>query len=285
MAKATSKTTAAERRIRQALQQATGEIDAALGAAQDLAFEAMEAGGAERLALAAKALAASPLCADAWSLLATEAPDGSPLGLSLWRQAVAAGEVAIGPLRMAEWQGEFWGIQETRPYMRARQGLALALRRQDMLAEAIDTLRGTLALNPNDNQGIRYILLDWLLEAGAIPEAAALHAAYEEDSSAAWHYAAALLAFRQGGAAAAQPALAAALANNPHVPGLLLGRRPMPAEDPEYYSPGDASEAAVYCQTGAPGWRAAPGALDWLAAAAAPAEAAPPARPKRKPKA
>ena len=132
------------------------------------------------------------------------------------------------------------------------------------MAEAIDTLRGTLALNPNDNQGIRYILLDWLLEAGAVPEAAALHGAYEEDDSAAWHYGALLLAFRQGGAAAAATLLAPALANNPHVPGLLLGRVAAPAEEPEYYTPGDASEAVVYLQTGAAGWRAAPGALDWL---------------------
>ncbi len=276
--KSNGKSTAQERRIQQALQQATIGIDAAVNDAQIIAYDAMEAGGAPRLKLAGEALAVSGLCADAWGLLASEAPAGSPLALSLWRQAVAAGEVAIGPWRMVEWQGEFWGILETRPYMRARQGMALELRRQDQLGEAIDTLRGTLALNPNDNQGIRYILLDWLLEAGALPEAAALHAAYEEDSSAAWHYAATLLAFRQGGGAAALPVLTAALANNPHVPGLLLGRQAMPAEDPEYYSPGDASEAAVYCQTGAPGWRATPGALDWLAEAA-------PAKPKRKPKA
>jgi tetratricopeptide (TPR) repeat protein len=271
---------AQERRVMRVLEDSTAEIDQQVNGAQDIAFEAMEATGKERLALAAKALQASPLCVDAWGILASEAPEGAAFTLELWRQAVAAGEVMIGPWRMAAWRGEFWAIMETRPYMRARHGLAFELRRQGQVAEAIDTLRGTLVLNPNDNMGARYVLLDWLLAAGADAEAAALHAAYEEDSSAAWHYAAVLLAFRQGGEAKAAEALPAALGNNPHVPGLLLGRVPMPAEAPEYYSPGDADEAAVYCETAAEGWRAAPGALDWLARAV-PGEPAPPKTRKR----
>jgi tetratricopeptide (TPR) repeat protein len=274
---------AQERRVMRVLEDSTIEIDHQVNGAQGIAFDAMEATGKERLTLAGKALQASPLAVDAWGILASEAPDGAPFTLDLWRQAVAAGEVFIGPWRMAAWRGEFWSIIETRPYMRARQGLAFELRRQGMVAEAIDTLRGTLALNPNDNTGARYILLDWLLEAGADAEAAALHAAYEEDSSAAWHYGAVLLAFRSGGEAKAAEALPAALGNNPHVPGLLLGRVPMPAESPEYYSPGDADEATVYCETAAEGWRAAPGALDWLARAV-PGEPAPPPKPRKRAK-
>ena len=272
---------AQERRVMQVLKDSTTEIDHQVNGAQDIAFDAMEATGKERLTLAGKALQASPLCVDAWGILASEAPEGLPLTLELWRQAVAAGEVFIGPWRMADWRGEFWEIVETRPYMRARQGLAVELRRQGMAAEAIDTLRGSLALNPNDNQGLRYILLDWLLEAGAAAEAAALHTAYGEDDSAAWHYGAVLLAFRQGGEAMAAEALPAALENNPHVPDLLLGRVAMPPS-PEFYSPGDADEAAVYCETAAAGWRAAPGALDWLARAV-PGEPAPP-KPRRRAK-
>ncbi|WP_052389331.1 hypothetical protein [Belnapia moabensis] len=272
--------TAQERRVMQVLEDSTTEIDHQVNGAQDIAFDAMEVTGKERLDLAAKALQASPLCVDAWGILASEAPEGQPFTLELWRQAVAAGEVFIGPWRMAEWHGEFWSVIETRAYMRARQGLAIELRRQGMAAEAIDTLRGSLALNPNDNQGLRYILLDWLIEAGADAEAAALHQAYHEDDSAAWHYGAVLLAFRQGGEAKAAEALPAALENNPHVPGLLLGRVPMPADSPEFYSPGDADEAVVYCETGAAGWRAAPGALDWLARAV-PGEPAPPKPRKR----
>jgi tetratricopeptide (TPR) repeat protein len=277
---------AAERRLMRVIERSTIEIDAAVNSAQLVAFDAMEATGAERLTLVGKALEQSPLCVDAWGILASEAPEGSGFALELWRQAVAAGEVMLGPWRMEEYKGEFWGWVETRPYMRARQGLAMELRRQGQMAEAIDTLRGSLALNPNDNQGIRYILLDWLLEAGADAEAKALHEAYAEDDSAAWHYAAALLAFRQSGdGPAAAAALQAALANNPHVPGLLLGRVAAPEEEPEYYSPGDPSEAVVYLETAAAGWKAAPGALDWLARAVPDEVAASPPKRGRKPRA
>lgn len=282
---AKAKVAAAERRVLRVIEKATIEIDHLVNSAQMIAFDAMEAAGAQRLALAGKALETSGLCVDAWGILAAEAPEGSALTLSLWRHAVAVGEAMIGPWRMEEYRGEFWSVMETRPYMRARQGLALELRRQGQLPAAIDTLRGTLALNPNDNQGARYILLDWLLEADALPEAAALHAAYAEDDSAAWHYAAVLLAFRRGGdGPEAAAALAAAIANNPHVPGLLLGRVPPPATSPEFYSPGDADEAAVYLETGAAGWRAA-GALDWLARAVPGEAPPPPPKPRRKPKA
>jgi tetratricopeptide (TPR) repeat protein len=270
---------AAERRVMRVIERSAVEIDAQQNSAQLIAFDALEAAGAERLKLAGKALEVSPVCVDAWGILATEAPEGTPFVLDLWRQAVAAGEVALGPWRIAEYKGEFWGLMATRPYMRARLGLAMELRRQDRSAEAIDTLRGSLALNPNDNQGIRYILLDWLLEAGADAEAAALHAAYDEDGSAAWDYAATLLAFRKAGdSPAAAKALRAALANNPHVPDLLLGRVAPPAREPEYYSPGDQSEAVVYLETAAAGWRGTPGALEWLARAV---PAGPAAKPKR----
>ncbi len=275
-------TAAAEQRVMRVIDRSTIEIDAQQNSAQLIAFDALEAAGAERLKLAGKALETSPVCVDAWGILATEAPEGTAFALDLWRQAVAAGEVALGPWRMAEYRGEFWGLVETRPYMRARLGLAMELRRQDQHAESIDTLRGSLALNPNDNQGIRYILLDWLLEAGANAEAAALHAAYGEDGSAAWDYAATLLAFRDSGdGPAAAKALQAALANNPHVPELLLGRVAPPAQEPEYYSPGDKSEAVVYLETAAAGWRGTPGALDWLGRAVPAGPAAEKPKPKR----
>lgn len=141
-----------------------------------------------------------------------------------------------------------------------------------------------LTLNPNDNQGVRYMLLDWLLADGGATAAAALHKRYVEDASAMWQYAAALLAFqRKGDGAEARAALAEAVAGNPHVPALLLGRTRLPAAMPEYYSPGDESEAVVCVEGAAPAWKATPGALDWLASQL-PGDAPAPRRP-RKPRA
>jgi tetratricopeptide (TPR) repeat protein len=257
----------AEARIRRLVDYLQGEIDHKANEGQMLAFDAMDtAVAADRVEGAVDALEASPLAVDGWALLAAAAPAGSALALMLWRQAVAAGTVLLGPWRMAEMEGEFWAWMESRPYMAARAGLAQELRRQGHKAEAVAELQAMLILNPNDNQGLRYTLLDWLLEDSDDTAAAALHQRYLDDGSAGWHYGAALLAFRQqGDGPAAQAALAEALAANPHVPGLLLGRIKPAAEMPDYYSPGDATEAAICAETAAPAWRAAPGALNWLA--------------------
>jgi tetratricopeptide (TPR) repeat protein len=138
---------------------------AALEQAQDLIYDAWEAKTAKaRLAIARKALALSPLCADAHVLLAEHAKSGSDEQLELWRRGVESGELALGD-EFEALAGQFWGFLETRPYMRARFGLARALWIRGANDEAIDHLRDMLRLNPNDNQGIRYVLAAYLVEA------------------------------------------------------------------------------------------------------------------------
>jgi hypothetical protein len=99
-----------------------------LDAAQELIFDAWDsADRRKRIALAKEALALSPLCADAYALLAQESAKSLDERLDLYRQAVAAGEKALGKACFRDDVGHFWGLVETRPYMRARQGLAEAL--------------------------------------------------------------------------------------------------------------------------------------------------------------
>ena len=81
---------------------------------------------------------------------------------------------AIGADRFAALRGEFWGHLETRPYMRARLGLAQALRDLGRVDEAVAHYRALLELNPGDNQGVRYVLLATLLQRGMNDEAGAL---------------------------------------------------------------------------------------------------------------
>jgi hypothetical protein len=54
----------------------------------------------------------------------------------------------------------------------------------------------------------------------------------------------ALLNFRKmGDSEISRKSLAAAVNKNKHIPAFLLGRKKMPQSLPEYYSPGDESEA------------------------------------------
>jgi tetratricopeptide (TPR) repeat protein len=245
--------------------------DEALDLAQEKAFEAMEAPTPRaRAALARAALALSPRCADAYLVLARETRDDGE-ALDLYRRAVAAGAEALGKAAFEDDVGMFWGLIETRPYMRARHELALALWRAGNFDEAIGHYQEMLRLNPNDNQGVRYLLIDALLERGRDAEAAALLKAYKGDGAAAWAWSGALLAFRRSGgaSAAARKALAKAIEANRHVPAYLLGRKPLPQRLPDFIGRGDVSEAASYAFDAAGAWAAAAGATAWVAEALA----------------
>jgi len=54
----------------------------------------------------------------------------------------------------------YWGDLETRPYMRARHGLGLAYIYLGRFKEALEQFLIMLDLNPNDNQGVRFLLGD-----------------------------------------------------------------------------------------------------------------------------
>lgn len=52
----------------------------------------------------------------------------------------------------------WWGELSTRPYMRARYGLGMVYLMTRRYEEAIKEFKEILARNPNDNQGIRYLI-------------------------------------------------------------------------------------------------------------------------------
>ena len=236
--------------------------------AQEVMYEAWGARTAkQRIRLAYKALAISPLCADAYVLLAEQEADTLEDVLTHYALGVVAGEAALGEEIFEEDAGYFWGILETRPYMRARLGLAQALWASGEREEAAANLADMLYLNPNDNQGVRYVLAAWYLELGRDDAPAELFEDYAEDGAAAWLYTRGLLAFRrEGDSDNSRSLLAEALADNPHVPGYLLGKRKAPKALPEFYSPGGEDEAVLYLADFAQGWAGTPGALDWLGA-------------------
>src|SRR5882757_7338975 len=197
----------------------------ALDRAQDLIYDAWDADTSKRrIALAEKALAISPLSADAYVILAQHAEPGSDKELDLWRRGVEVGKKAIGEAAFEEYAGEFWGVLETRPYMRARMGLARALWMRGVRGEAIDHLRDILRLNPNDNQGARYGLAALLIEAERDRDLAKLFKEYPDDAAAAWSWTAALAAFRRAGDGnESRSLLVQALADNGRVLACLFG--------------------------------------------------------------
>jgi tetratricopeptide (TPR) repeat protein len=190
---------------------------------------------------------------------------------ALYAEGVAAGERALGPAAFAEHAGAFWDVLRTRPYMRARFGLAQSLEGLGRLDEAIGHYQELLRLNPNDNQGARYVLLSALLRTGRDGEAGALLGQFEDDPAAIWRYGRALFAFRRDGdAPAARERLRQALRANRRVAKYLEGRAEVPDELPALYGLGSEEEAMICAYELEGAWRATPGAGAWLAAAARP---------------
>lgn len=233
--------------------------------AQDLMYEAFEAAGKQRIKLVKKALTISEDCADAYVLLAEEAASSLPEARDLYAAGVEAGKRALGKEMFAEAEGHFWGVVETRPYMRARAGLASCLWQLGQHQAAIEHYEEMLRLNPGDNQGIRYLLLTAYLAEGLDAAAERLLGEYEDDASATWRYNRALFLYRQEKSGKkARAHLQEALQYNPHVPAYLLGRKRLPKHLPPYVGFGDENEAVYYVVESGHLWVEQEGALDWL---------------------
>jgi tetratricopeptide (TPR) repeat protein len=131
--------------------------------------------------------------------------------------------------------------------------------------EAIGHYQELLRLNPNDNQGVRDVLLPLLLITGRNTEAGALLDQYADDASATWKYGWALWTFRQkGDGPAAQERLREAIKTNRHVPKYLTGKAEMPEMLPDSYAFGSAEEAMLCADDLGQAWRLTPGADRWL---------------------
>jgi tetratricopeptide (TPR) repeat protein len=209
---------------------------APLEKAQEMAYRAVESRGRRRIQLARKALELSGNCADAYVILAERTGDIAQ-ALDLYTQGVAAGERALGARMFAENAGRFWGLITTRPYMRARFGLAQCLEELGRRDEAIGHYRELLRLNPNDNQGVRYSLLPALFTSGLDDEAGALLQQFGDEPTALWLYGRTLWTFRrEGDSPVARASLRRALGANRRVPKYLTGKKELPHADPPSYA-------------------------------------------------
>jgi tetratricopeptide (TPR) repeat protein len=242
----------------------------ALERAQQIMWDAWDERDRKRsIALAREALDLSPDCADAYVLLAEETAASVAEAIELYEKGVRAGERALGEQVFSQDPGHFWGILETRPYMRARAGLANALRDAGRVQEAISHYEQLLRLNPNDNQGNRDVLAACLIDTDRIAEAAELLERYSEHEgyTANWCYTSALVAYRTYGSNSdSKKKLERALQRNPHVPPYLLGQKRLPRRMPSLYGPGSVDEAVLYADLYGDTWKRAPDALEWLSA-------------------
>jgi tetratricopeptide (TPR) repeat protein len=219
----------------------------------------------KRIELARKALELYPDAADAYNILAeTEARTLERIA-EQYRRGIIAGQRDLGEAYFKENRGHFWGLIETRPYMRAKAGYAEACMYSGKFKEAIRHYEEILELNPNDNQGARDMLSAAYLERKQYREAAALLERFGEDSSSV-RYDRVLIEYGLNGITDKLDSLfQAAKSSNSNVIPYLTGKKPAPDYVPDFIRPGDDSEAQDYVVTRIEAWTRESKLIRWVA--------------------
>jgi tetratricopeptide (TPR) repeat protein len=235
--------------------------------AHDLALEAHSLRTPKQRILAAqKAIEMDPDCAEAYIILADEFGETPLDEIEYYEKAIAAAQRTLGESFFKENKGHFWGLHETRSFMRAKQFMAQSLWAVHRQSDAINIMWELLDLNPNDNQGNRYILFDWLLADNRQKDIDDLLKLYPKDSGAHWEYNKLLFYFKKFGPEIEKTKKQAqvAFASNEHVVKYLTGKIKIPGEMPSHYSYGSKDEAICYVQDSIIGWMNTINAPEWL---------------------
>lgn len=231
----------------------------------DDAWQALdEARHADAAELAMRAIMADRLAFDAHVVLA-RCTASDTIAIAILREAALAGKRQHDNV-ITGTGGRYWTNLTTRPYMRAMHELAVTLWRRGLTQDrhdAIDVAKRMLRLNPDDNQGIRFLLWHWMPEMGLWDEMRPILRRYRDEQRCETLFTSTLDAIRRhdGGAA---DLLAQAIRSNVHVTPLLLADR-VPAdtksESVAWMGP---EEAASYAHRAHANWRKVEGALDML---------------------
>ncbi|QNN23327.1 hypothetical protein HED60_13925 [Planctomycetales bacterium ZRK34] len=241
--------------------------------AQDLMWQAMEIIGHDngRAAdLCRQALRIYSNCVDALTMLAELELDHVRDYIEAMRHAVQAGRQDLGSDYFKHERGNFWLLIETRPLMRAMAQLVDGLLQWGTavcIDEAIEIQEEMLALNPNDNQGMRDTLTGCYLQRKRYNDAETLLKRYENNWMAVPCWARVLLAHTTGYQKRADSLLAIARKQNPQVELYLTNQKRRPRQRPDYYSPGDDTEAIYCADTLWEAWKKHPKAKQWLKSA------------------
>ncbi|WP_052475885.1 SEC-C metal-binding domain-containing protein [Cohnella kolymensis] len=235
--------------------------------AEELLYSAWdEPNPKKRVEMANAALQLYTDSADAYNILAENAATNLKETAFYYKQGMLAGERDLGEACFKENRGHFWGYVPTRPYMRAKKGYAETCSLMENNSEAIKHYVELLELNPNDNQGVRELLLIAYLELEEWKKGAALIKQYDEDATASFNYNRLLIEYGLHGLSDKLDSyLKKAAKQNPFVLKYLLGMKKIPRQMPEYIGYGDDREAVVYAKTHYHIWQSKPEMMRWLA--------------------
>jgi len=231
--------------------------------ARNLIYDAFQSDGKQRYKFAEEALKLNPNCVDAYVILA-EKTKSLEEAILLYEKGIQAGEQDLGKNFFKENKGYFWGLLETRPFMRAKLHYAEALSVLGKIAEAARQYEELLELNPMDNQGVRFSLFVAYMDLGEFKKAHGILEEYEETTAQNLYNRLLLELCEHGFTAKAEMLLKGAKKENKFVLPYLTGKKRLPAYPPDFYGVGDENEAIVYADMHLHLWKKVDGLEKWL---------------------
>ncbi len=157
-----------------------------------------------------------------------------------------------------------WLCHENRPALRLLASEAFELHEYDE-PEAMSRMQQLLRLNPNDNHGLRDLVVNLLLKRGEDRDALGVINAYPDDNMSALCFGKVLALFRLGDIPGATAALKAANKHKPKIVKFLLPvRKAEPKSSPYGIQIGGDDEAWLYREAMRDVWLSVPGAMEWL---------------------
>lgn len=183
--------------------------------------------------------------------------DDNPLEtIEDYQRAIDLFRSTKGEKYFEENKGYFWGMLESRPFMMHLLEQAMLLWDAGQRDRAVSQLQYLLELNPNDNQGVRYVLMSRLLELDRLDEAQELFDFYDEEYSADWLFSKLLLSIKSNqNKDIIEELYEEAVEENEFIIPFLVGKKKIPKVLPSFYSPGDENEAIIYVDLAQMAWK------------------------------
>lgn len=231
--------------------------------AQDLVYEAYNLPPVKGKQKVIQALELDCDCIAAYEYLGLKDPI-IEMGIAYFNMGVTIGREIFGGEFLEEYKGMFWGIHETRPFMRCMQGYASSLYSLGKFEESIAIMEEMIELNPNDNQGIRDLLMLYLLETGEHEKFETYVTMFKDEQSAFYLFNKALSAFiNKGEGMDANRKLSLAIKHNKFVAPKIVSDKKI-KNLPDSHGFGDENEADYYVFFAQNIWQDIEGAIDWL---------------------
>lgn len=184
----------------------------------------------------------------------------------VWKRAVNLGLSCLPEAFDMEQDELPWGILENRPFLRAYHGLALQYLERGDEAQALEMFENLLSMNPNDNQGVRALVINLYLQQKRPEDALALSRRYPDDAMEQTLYGRALALYQLGRKREATEALCAAIDLLPLVGKELTKTRHTRPESmhPDRITVGGEDQAYFFWREQGQYWEETPGAIAWV---------------------